>query len=166
MNKLTVCAVVISGAFATQALAAPTAVQVQAINPSVCEISANQLVLDLKNPSVQNTATTNFTMKCNDRNGATVKMVSAEGGLEADDALPDDFALAYKATFTPDGLDSLTFTPPGGTGPNNFESEAKSYAGTTDLAGGISATLEVTNTQTAPWSGGYSDTITISITSN
>lgn len=48
MNKLTVCAVVISGAFATQALAAPTAVQVQAINPSVCEISANQLVLDLR----------------------------------------------------------------------------------------------------------------------
>lgn len=166
MNKLTVCAVVISGAFAAQAIAGPTALQVKALNPAICEINANQLLLDLQNPSEINTATTSFTMKCNDILGATVKMVSAEGGLEADDGVPDSFALGYTATFTPTGLDPLTFSPPGGTGPNNFESDEKSYPGSVELANGIAATLEVTNDQTAPWAGGYSDTITVSISAN
>ncbi len=166
MKQLTVCAILVSSTFAMSAYANSTAIQLRALNPSVCEISSNQLLLDLQNPSTQQTATANLTMKCNDFNGAKVTMVSSQGGLEADDGIPDDYSLSYKATFTPTGLPALEFTTPGGNGTNNLESNAMSYPGSLDLASGIAAVLEVTNIDTAPWAGGYSDTITMNITAN
>ncbi|NVJ61422.1 MAG: hypothetical protein HWE27_13585 [Gammaproteobacteria bacterium] len=165
MNKLTVCAVVISGAFATQVMANPVAVQITAQNQAVCEVKGSALQLTVGSAATTDSAaSTQLTMKCNDRQGATVKLISQEGGLESDDA--EDFAIAYKATFTPDGLEPLVLDAPGGFGTNNFESAPKSYAGSEALATGIDTTLEVNNTGTAVWAGGYSDTITISITAN
>lgn len=68
MNKLTVCAVVISGAFATQVMANPVAVQVTAQNQAVCEVKGSVLQLTVGSAATTDSAaSTQLTMKCNDR---------------------------------------------------------------------------------------------------
>ncbi|WP_218958929.1 hypothetical protein [Salinimonas marina] len=91
-------------------------------------------------------------------------MTSSEGGLESDD--DEDFALTYTATFAPaGGLPSFSLFAPGGPGLNDV-SASLSYSSTAALAGGVGGTLSVVTTEGSPWAGGYSDTLTINITSN
>jgi len=102
--------------------------------------------------------------KCNDIDGATVTLTSSEGGLESDDN--EDFALKYEALFSSNDLSpDLQLKAPGGPGQNDV-SVSESYGGSTDLASGITASLSVTTTEAAKWAGGYSDTLTVNVTSN
>ncbi|EGA70544.1 hypothetical protein VISI1226_00725 [Vibrio sinaloensis DSM 21326] len=164
MKKLTFCAATVTAVLATPIHAAPGDVQLVGYVSPVCEVTglATQLLDFGAVTSLQNVSI-NLGMKCNDVDGATVKLTSSEGGLESDDN--EDFALTYTATFTPVGLDPLVLNAPGGPGLNDV-SEEKSYGGSALLATGIGATLDVATTETASWAGGYSDTLTVNITSN
>lgn len=164
MNKLTFCAAAVTAILVSPAHAAPGDVQLVGYVSPVCEVSglSTQLV-DLGLVTSTQSVSIPLGIQCNDIDGATVKLTSAEGGLESDDN--EDFALTYTATFTPSGLTPLVLNAPGGPGLNDV-SEEMSYPGSATLAVGVAATLDVATTETAPWAGGYSDTLTVNITSN
>ncbi|KHT40282.1 hypothetical protein [Vibrio sinaloensis] len=164
MNKLTFCAAAVTAILVSPVHAAPGDVQLVGYVSPVCEVSglSTQLV-DLGLVTSTQSVSIPLGIQCNDIDGATVKLTSAEGGLESDDN--EDFALTYTATFTPSGLTPLVLNAPGGPGLNDV-SEEMSYPGSATLAVGVAATLDVATTETAPWAGGYSDTLTVNITSN
>ncbi|MDC4167914.1 hypothetical protein LDP52_04140 [Photobacterium damselae] len=129
----------------------------------VCEISGlTSAIVDFGDVSTaQKTGSVSgLTFKCNDYDGATVTMISAEGGLESDDA--EDVALSYDAVLTI-GNNVNTFNAPGGFNTNNY-TETYSLSGSATLAAGIAGQIELTTTAAAPWAGGYSDTLTVAIT--
>lgn len=103
-------------------------------------------------------------IRCNDGDGATVELRSAEGGLESDDN--EDFSVEYTATLVEaaTGINlSLTTSP--GVGLND-EFVDQAIGGSASLAGGVVAALEVTLEDTPVWAGGYSDTLSVEITAN
>lgn len=165
MKKLSLCPAAVTAIFASQANAGPGDVQLVGFVSPTCEVQglATQLLDfgNVTNPG-QNVSIGMFFL-CNDVDGATVTLTSAEGGLESDDA--EDVALAYDATFNPAGLGSFTMNAPGGFATNNF-SQSNSYPGSSLLAGGVPATLSVTTVGSSIWAGGYSDTLTVNVTSN
>ena len=163
MKKLTLCAIAVSGLFAAQANAGD--VQLAGYVPAVCEVTGlNTQLLDFGSVATANqTVTYGLNIQCNDGDGATITMTSAEGGLESDDV--EDYAIAYDAVLSPAGLTDLTLNAPGGIGTNGTSNSA-SYGGSGLLATGISATLDIETQGAAPWSGGYSDTLTVQISAN
>ncbi len=167
MKKLTLYAATVTALFGAQVQAAPGDVKLVGSVSPICELTGiSTQHMDFGDVSTQQTVTIDqLQMKCNDVDGATVTLTSAEGGLESDDN--EDYALKYDAIFKPDHPDYTSFTlnAPGGPGENDV-SASKIYGGSRDLAVGIRASLEINTTQSSPWAGGYSDTITINITSN
>ena len=165
MRKLTLCAAAVTAFVASASHAAPGNVQLLGFVAPVCEVSGlNSQALDFGDvTSDHKQVNINMHMKCNDVDGATVTLISAEGGLESDD--DEDFALTYDAVFTPTGLTPLTLNAPGGPGQNDVPA-SQTYGGSPNLATGIGASLVVTTTEAATWAGGYSDTLTVNITSN
>lgn len=166
MKKLTMCAAAVTVILSSQANASPGDVQLVGFVSPVCEVTGLfTQALDFGSVvSSGQSVSTSIDLQCNDADGATVTMTSAEGGLESDDL--EDFALTYTATFTPSGgLPSFSLFAPGGPGLNNV-SESLSYGGSSALASGVSGTLSVMTTEGSPWAGGYSDTLTVNITSN
>ena len=166
MKKLTLTAAAIAAVFGAQAQAAPGDVQLVGFVSPICEVTGlSTQLIDFGDVSqIQNISVSGLNMKCNDVDGATVSLTSAEGGLESDDN--EDFALKYDATFTPaGGLGAFTLNAPGGPGQNNV-TIAQNYGGSSSLASGVGASIEIATTETSPWAGGYSDTLTVNITSN
>ncbi|MDN3697136.1 MULTISPECIES: hypothetical protein [Vibrio] len=162
MKKLTICAVAVSGLFAAQANAGD--VQLVGFVAPVCEVSGlyTQL-LDFGQVSSIQSVSTDLSIQCNDADGATVTLTSAEGGLESDDK--EDYAIGYTATLSPDSHADLVLTTLGGPGANDV-SASMSYSGSLALAGGVPTSLSVTTNETMGWSGGYSDTLTVQVTAN
>ena len=165
MKKLTMCAVAATVVLSCQANAAPGNVQLVGAVLPVCEVTGmNSQLLDFGLVDVAHkTVSANIKMKCNDSDGATVTLTSAEGGLESDDK--EDHALAYDAKFSVGSLPVLILDAPGGIGTNNY-AKSETYSGSTALAGGINGHLTVETQDSSPWAGGYSDTLTLDITSN
>lgn len=166
MKKLTISATVLTALFGVQAQAAPGDVQLVGFVSPVCEVTglSTQLFDFGDVTQLQNVSISGLGMRCNDADGATVTLTSSEGGLESDDN--EDFALTYSATFNPGGgLAPFTLNAPGGPGANDV-SIAQTYAGSVDLASGVMASIDVETTEISPWAGGYSDTLTVNITSN
>ena len=133
---------------------------------SVCEATVNSsLLMDFGiDPQAGDSVSQNLSIQCNDGDGATVELRSAEGGLESDDN--EDMSVEYTADLVaaPIALNlSLTTSP----GPGlNDESVAQTIAGGVALASGTAATLDVTLSATPVFSGGYSDTLSVEITAN
>lgn len=166
MKKLTLSAAIATAIFGVQAHAGPGDVQLVGFVTPICEVTGlSTQLIDFGDVSqIQNVSVSGLNMKCNDVDGATVTLTSSEGGLESDD--DEDFALKYDATFNPGGgLSSFTLNAPGGPGLNDV-SATQSYAGSGSLATGIGASIDIATTETSPWAGGYSDTLTVNITSN
>lgn len=129
----------------------------------VCEIRGlTSSIVDFGDVSVieQTGSVPNLTFQCNDYDGAKVTMISAEGGLESDDA--EDLSLSYEAVLTI-GNDIKTFNAPGGYNTNNH-TETYTLSGSPDLAAGMAGKIDLKTTEAAMWSGGYSDTLTVAIT--
>lgn len=165
MKKLTIYAATATAIFGAQVQAAPGDVQLVGFVSPVCEVTGlSTQLMDFGNVSqIQNLSVSGLNMKCNDVDGATVTLTSAEGGLESDDS--EDYALTYDATFNPSGLAAFTLNAPGGPGLNDV-SVSNSYGGSGALATGVAASIDIVTTETSPWAGGYSDTLTVNITSN
>ena len=166
MKKLTLCAAAVTALVASTSHAAPGDVQLVGYVSPVCEVSGlNTQLLDFGSVTSANQQVgINMDFQCNDIDGATVTLTSAEGGLESDD--DEDFALTYTALFTPGSITpALQLNAPGGPGQNDV-SVSQSYGGSSSLATGVTASLLVTTTEAATWAGGYSDTLTVNVTSN
>lgn len=133
---------------------------------AVCEAEVNgTLLMDFGiDPQAGDSQNQGVQVRCNDGDGATVELRSAEGGLESDDN--EDFSVEYTATLVnaATGINlSLTTSP--GVGLND-EFVDQAIGGSAALAGGVVAALDVTLNDTPVWAGGYSDTLSVEITAN
>lgn len=133
---------------------------------AVCEAQVNgTLLMDFGiDPVAGQTESQGVQVRCNDGDGATVELRSAEGGLESDDN--EDFSVEYTATLVEaaSGINlSLTTSP--GVGLND-EFVSQDIGGSASLSGGVIAALDVTLNDTPVWAGGYSDTLSVEITAN
>jgi len=95
--------------------------------------------------------------ECNDHDGATVTMTSTEGGLESDD--DEDFEVEYVATLTAGPMVIVLDT--GLTTNVNDISETGQLPNSSP-----NGSLDIVLSDSAPWAGGYSDTIQIDIAAN
>lgn len=126
----------------------------------VCEVSIDFEDLYMADNLVAGaTVGTPLSFDCNDTDGATVSMTSSEGGLESDDQ--EDLEVEYVATLTAGALTLILDTGPA-QGNNDVGVDGQLPASGTPTAG----TLNVVLSETAPWAGGYSDTLSIDITAN
>ncbi|AZG36671.1 MULTISPECIES: hypothetical protein [Shewanella] len=159
MRKITLVAASLTALFASTANAGD--VQLVGYVPAVCEVSGlNTQLRDFGNVSGSaNAANIGLTVECNDADGATIQMISAEGGLESDDA--EDQSLPYTATLAIGAYPDLVLNAPGGVGTNGANVDA-SYSAT-GLLGGAAGVLSFMTPGGATWSGGYSDTLTVQI---
>ena len=134
---------------------------VQGFVSPVCEVSIFDEDLYLADSlSAGDSISTGLSFNCNDADGATVSMTSSEGGLESDDQ--EDLEVEYVATMTAGALTLVLDTGLGGQGNNDVTVDGHLDASGTATAGN----LEVVLSDTAPWAGGYSDTISIDITAD
>ncbi|MEZ9368837.1 hypothetical protein AB4140_08435 [Shewanella sp. 10N.286.51.B2] len=159
MRKITLIAASLTALFASTANAGD--VQLVGFVPAVCEVTGlNTQLNDFGNLQGANTASDIvFGVECNDVDGANIEMISAEGGLESDDA--EDQSMPYTATLAITGYTDLVLNAPGGMGTNGANvNQDYSAAG---LLVGPSATLSFSTPGGASWSGGYSDTLTVQI---
>lgn len=128
---------------------------------SVCEISNAGTVMYFPNLTSGNNSTINFELQCNDVDGATLSLTTAEGHLQnADD---EDQGVGYTADLNA-GPFSFTLTADDGW---NDQSAEQSQAGTPGMAaGGVAGSILITVTEEPVWSGTYADTLTLGITAN
>lgn len=133
---------------------------------AICEAKVNaSLLMDFGiDPQAGDTQSQDVEIRCNDGDGATVALRSAEGGLESDDN--EDFNVDYEAVLTEaaSGI-NLTLTTSPGVGPNDQE-VTQNIGGSIALASGQTASLDVELLGTPFWAGGYSDTLSVEITAN
>ncbi len=133
---------------------------VQGFVSPVCEVAIFDEDLYLaSNMGAGATIGTGLEFNCNDTDGATIDMASSEGGLESDDQ--EDLEVEYVATLTAGALTMVLDTGP--LQGNNDVSVSGQLPASGSPTGG---TLEIVLTDSAPWAGGYSDTISIDITAN
>ena len=148
---------------ATSAMSADT--QLAGFVTPVCEVDISSLLLDFGvDPVSGDIAASDVDVQCNDIDGATIQLRSAEGGLESDDF--EDFNINYTATLfeAASGID-LTLITVGGVGPNDQTAE-QVVPGSVALRDGQIAELTVELNGTPTWAGGYSDTLSVEITAN
>lgn len=115
--------------------------------------------MDFETPNAGDSLDLAWIYACNDFDGATIRMTSTEGGLESDDV--EDLEIEYVATMTL-GAFSLALDTGVSTNVNDVEIEG-------DIAGSNSpviGNLNVTLSDTAPFAGGYSDTLQVDIEAN
>ncbi|MGI2175427.1 hypothetical protein [Shewanella ulleungensis] len=147
MKKFTLTALSITTLFVGSASAVD--IDLSGNVATVCSISSSTTAI---NSLVGNAGGTinGINLSCNDFDGATVTMISNEGGLQGIDS--EDLVIPYKAVLTPVGLTPLVLdlSYNGWTG-NNDISVSKDYAGSA-LLGGTSAELVIT-TGTSTHSG-------------
>jgi len=164
MKNLTKIALVSASLFAGVSQASDT--QLIGTVQAVCEAEVNgTLLMDFGiDPVAGQTQSQGVKIRCNDGDGATVELRSAEGGLESDDN--EDFSVEYTATLNnaATGI-ALSLTTSPGIGLND-EFVDQNIAGSAALSGGVIAALDVTLNDTPVWAGGYSDTLSVEITAN
>lgn len=130
---------------------------VQGFVSPICEVNIFDEDLYLAdNMSAGDSIGTGLEFNCNDTDGATVSMTSSEGGLESDDQ--EDLEVEYVATLTAGTLTLVLDTGPF-QGNNDETVDGHLDASSTPTAGSLNVVLS----DTAPWAGGYSDTLSIDI---
>lgn len=165
LSKLVIASSVAAALFSTNAISADNDTQLVGQIAAVCEAKVMGNLLNFgQGIAAGSTANTDVSVQCNDADGATVKLITSEGGLESDDN--EDFSVEYTADLTEatTGLAiSLTTSP--GVGLND-EYEEQTLSGSLALAGGVVASLDVVINDTPVFAGGYSDTLTVTIAAN
>lgn len=146
---------------ATAAISTPSFAgnaQLSGFIDEVCEVEIVSPDLYLATNVVSGaTISTGVDFTCNDHDGATVTLTSTEGGLESDD--DEDFEVEYVATLTA-GPMSIVLDTGVSTNVNDI-SETGQLPNSSP-----NGSLDVVLSASAPWAGGYSDTIQIDIAAN
>lgn len=160
MKKLILATVPVALFAASAAPALAGNAVVQGFVSPVCEVSIFDEDLYLGDNMTAGTMIgTPLTFNCNDTDGATVSMTSSEGGLESDDQ--EDLEVEYVATLSAGALTLVLDTGPF-QGNNDETVDGQLPASGTPTVG----SLDIVLTDSAPWAGGYSDTISIDIVAN
>lgn len=156
---------------ATPALAQPAQVgsgQIRGLVQPVCGI--DDLFGSLNFPTMTTGAlvTDDFDLKCNDADGATLKVTSVENGLESDDN--EDQVVQFELEITGTGVsafDGIGFTT-NGPGNNDISDSgtATSAADVAALMSGVTGNVRIELLGNGTWAGGYSDTIQLEVTAN
>ena len=131
------------------------------VNP-FCELSIEpgfDEEMDFETPIAGDSLDLGWVYRCNDFDGATVRMTSTEGGLESDDN--EDLEIEYVATLSLGGF-SLALDTGVSTNVNDVEVEGDISGSNAPLVGNLNVTLS----DTAPFAGGYSDTLQVDIEAN
>jgi len=153
------------------AIAAPAQAQVgggqmNGVVQPVCEV--DDVFASVSFPAMVTGAEINddVLLQCNDADGATVSLISSEGGMESDDF--EDLEIEYTATLTSGAIDGgvLTLDLPLGTQGDNDATATANASGSAALAAGVLGNLNVTLKEDGIYAGGYSDTITIQLTAS
>lgn len=115
--------------------------------------------MDFETPNSGDSIDLGWVYRCNDFDGATIRMTSTEGGLESDDV--EDLEIEYVATMTLGGF-SLALDTGVSTNVNDVEVEGDIGGSNSSVFGNLNVTL----TDSAPYAGGYSDTLQVDIEAN
>lgn len=115
--------------------------------------------MDFETPIAGDSLDLGWVYRCNDFDGATVRMTSTEGGLESDDV--EDLEIEYVATMTL-GAFALALDTGVSTNVNDIEVEGDIGGSNTPVFGNLNVTLS----DSAPYAGGYSDTLQVDIEAN
>ncbi|MBB4658931.1 hypothetical protein [Parvularcula dongshanensis] len=158
---------VLSAAFVTPAFAQAGGGQIRGVVQPVCAVT--DLFGSIQFPALTAGASLSddFSVRCNDADGAKLTIRSVENGLESDDN--EDQVVNYTLAVSGTGIgayDGLGFTT---NGPGGNDKTASGNAGPGSayaLAGGVSGLISVTLNSTGLWAGGYSDTIQLQMTAN
>ncbi|MDN2481836.1 hypothetical protein [Vibrio agarivorans] len=143
----------------------PIDFELEAEVESTCYVSffSSTLLNDTMNfgtPSVDDSLDGDITFKCNDPDGATLTMTSAQGGLTNIDLLTEK--VKYEAKLTVGTASSTLVTAEG-----ENESATLNVPASATLAGaGQSGNVLVTLKESATYAGEYLDTLTIQIAAN
>ncbi|WP_087021300.1 hypothetical protein [Thaumasiovibrio subtropicus] len=161
MKKLAISTAIMTAMIAGNAFAAQ--VKLDGEVASTCEIST-QDVLAFGDLTQIQTQTIEFDVLCNDYDGATISLISTEGGLESSDV--EDKVIGYDATFTLGGEDFTLTTGVASYGQND-KTESHDYSSKASLmASGVKASLLAVTKEKAKWAGYYQDQLTVQITAN
>ncbi|GAA0829231.1 hypothetical protein GCM10009112_10910 [Marinomonas arenicola] len=159
MKKLIVLSAI---ATLTSGAALASDISVNGSVQSVCEVT-NVDSSSVAFPSLVAGATSDFdfSMKCNDYDGATVKLTSSEGHMQTVDGL-DATGVGYTAL-----LDAApyNFTLSATTGSDDL-SESQSKPGSAAFASGITGNILLTVVDTPIFSGNYTDQLSLTVTAN
>ncbi|MGB3739360.1 MAG: hypothetical protein WA948_08410 [Pontixanthobacter sp.] len=166
INKLAIAAAVPALAVSVPAAAQAGGGQMVGTVTPVCEVNDLFGTIAFDSLTAGASISDSVNLRCNDADGATVTLISSEGGLESDDN--EDLEIEYTATLTNSAIDggSVTLDLPLGTQGDNDASASENASGSTAFATGVAGSLEVTLKETAVWAGGYSDTITVQLTAS
>ena len=131
--------------------------------PPICAVANLNPSLNFANIVAGASVSDPFDVRCNDVDGATMKLTSSEGHLESDDF--EDQGVGYVASLSqgPIGLNLNLNATSGINDISNTDNMPGSFA----LAAGVNnANFQATLTGNGVWAGGYSDTLTVDITAN
>jgi hypothetical protein len=162
MKKFTLVAMSIATLFVGSASAVD--IDLSGNVATVCSISSSTTAINSLVGSPSGTIN-GINLTCNDFDGATVTMISSEGGLQGIDS--EDLVIPYVATLTPGSLTPLILDlSSNGNKGYNDASVSQNYSGSA-LLNGTTATLVVAPTSGATssgaWAGNYYDKLTIQI---
>ncbi len=158
MKKYTLAAAAVATLFVGSASAVD--IDISGNIQEVCTASATTTALN----TLSSGTVSGISFECNDRDGASISISSAEGGLQGIDS--EDVVIPYIATLnvgsTPLVLD---LSANGNTGLNDVSVEQE-FDGE-DLIGGLAASLDIVVTAAGAyngaWAGSYYDQLTIQI---
>lgn len=165
MKKLILAAAPVALALGMSAPAHAANTQVAGFVVEVCEVSFGSALYDFGfSMSAGDSISGTVTLQCNDADGATVTVTSTEGGLESDD--DEDLEIDYTADITAsDGSNAfaLSIDTDSGVPNQNDQSESAQLPASGAVYNG---TIVMTLNESAPWAGGYSDTLQLAIDAN
>lgn len=128
---------------------------------SICEVSNINTTVYFANLAKDETQNISFDLQCNDADGATMSLTTAEGHLQNADQ--EDRGVGYTAELNADAF-SFILTAENGV---NDQSVEQSQPGSVTLAnGGVAGNIELTITENPVFAGTYADTLMLAITAN
>jgi hypothetical protein len=138
--------------------------QIRGVVQPVCGVTDMFASLAFPNMNANAVVEDNFRLKCNDGDGATLRVISTEGHLESDDlgrAGGIKHRVQVVGTTIPE-FDSIVLEANG----VNDQAAEGSSTDAAKLADGVSGKVRVTLLESGRWAGGYSDTIQLQLSAN
>ncbi|PMN91614.1 hypothetical protein [Enterovibrio norvegicus] len=161
MKKLGICSIASIAAstfFAASVSADPVSIAIQGNVDPICQVTGlnpvNYQAGILNSGASLSTSISGLTVQCNYASGANVTLTSTNEGMKSNSSTD---VVHYTATLNMDTLADLSLDT------SASKSATNGYGGSTLLATGESAALDIAVTGTATYAGDYSDTLTITI---
>ncbi|MGF1864974.1 hypothetical protein [Enterovibrio norvegicus] len=158
MKKLGIYSIAASAFFAASVSADPVSIAIQGNVDPICQVSGlgpvNYQAGILNSGATLSTSIPGLTVQCNYSSGANVTLTSTNEGMKSNSSTD---VVHYTATLNMATLADLTLDT------SASKSSVGAYSGSSLLATGETAALDIAVTGAATYAGDYSDTLTITI---